>query len=184
MTDMTAKSDALNDSMLSNQVIWWCLDLALWHHMPSRVNGKSGFEAAIEPCRHWSGGKTGQADCANGWTALFIKVRGALLASLGLEEDDDMPLKLAQENPTLLKALVEAKSDAPPCLDASGIQKVRAFVRAHAESVVLALLPTQDASEPVWKSSFGCPTPSLRCCLVVLVTASARWRGTSQRSAH
>ena len=59
-----------------------------------------------------------------------------------------MPLKLAQENPTLLKALVEAKSDAPPCLDAAGIQKVRAFVRSYAEGLVLALLPTQDASEP------------------------------------
>jgi hypothetical protein len=59
-----------------------------------------------------------------------------------------MPLKLARENPTLLKALVEAKSDAPPCLDAAGIQKVRAFVRRHAEGVVLALLPTQAADEP------------------------------------
>ena len=128
---------------------WWCLDLAIWHHVPSRVQGQSGFEAAVNPCRHWTGdGKTGQADCANGWTALFIKVRGALLDKLGLEEDDDMPLKLAQENPTLLKALVEAKSDAPPCLDAAGIRKVRAFVRQHAEGVVLALLPTQAADEP------------------------------------
>mmetsp|Transcript_7166 Transcript_7166/g.22415 ORF Transcript_7166/g.22415 Transcript_7166/m.22415 type:complete len:213 (+) Transcript_7166:618-1256(+) len=169
MKDMTAKGEALNDSMLSQQLTWWCLDLALWHHVqssarinvpsyppnddhtqvPSRVQGQSGFEAAVNPCRHWTGdGKTGKADCANGWTALFIKVRGALLDKLGLAEDDDMPLKLAQENPTLLKALVEAKSDAPPCLDASGIQKVRAFVRRHAEGVVLALLPTQAADEP------------------------------------
>ena len=123
--------------------------------MPSRVQGQSGFEAAVNPCRHWTGdGKTGKSDCANGWTALFIKVRGALLDKLGLAEDDDMPLKLAQENPTLLKALVEAKSDAPPCLDAAGIQKVREFVRRHAEGVVLALLPTQDASEP---SGFDSP---------------------------
>ena len=149
MKDMTAKGEALNDSMLSQQLTWWCLDLALWHHVPSRVQGQSGFEAAVNPCRHWSGdGKTGKADCANGWTALFIKVRGALLDKLGLEEDNDMPLKLARENPTLLKALVEAKSDAPPCLDAAGIQKVLAFVRQHAEGVVLALLPTQGASEP------------------------------------
>ena len=107
--------------------------------VPSRVQGQSGFEAAVNPCRHWTGdGKTGKADCANGWTALFIKVRGALLDKLGLVEDDDMPLKLAQENPTLLKALVEAKSDAPPCLDAAGIQKVRAFVRVHAEGALRA----------------------------------------------
>ena len=117
--------------------------------VPSRVQGQSGFEAAVNPCRHWTGdGKTGKSDCANGWTALFIKVRGALLDKLGLVEDPDMPLKLAQENPTLLKALVEAKSDAPPCLDAAGIQKVRAFVRQRAEGVVLALLPTQAADEP------------------------------------
>ena len=149
MNDMTAKGEALNDSMLSQQLTWWCLDLALWHHVPSRVQGQSGFEAAVNPCRHWTGdGKNGQADCANGWTALFVKVRGALLESLGLEEDNDMPLKLARENHTLLKALVEAKSDAPPCLDAVGIQKVRTFVRQYAEGVVLALLPTQDASEP------------------------------------
>ncbi len=123
--------------------------------VPSRVQGQSGFEAAVNPCRHWTGdGKTGKADCANGWTALFIKVRGALLDKLGLEEDPDMPLKLAQENPMLLKALVEAKSDAPPCLDAAGIQKVRAFVRQHAEGVVLALLPTQAADEP---SGFDSP---------------------------
>ena len=56
--------------------------------VPSRVQGQSGFEAAVNPCRHWSGdGKTGKADCANGWTALFIKVRGALLDKLGLVED-------------------------------------------------------------------------------------------------
>ena len=176
MNEMNAKGEALNDSMLSQQLVWWCLDLAIWHHVrssarikrsvlptnaieatywltttqvPSRVQGRSGFEAAVNPCRHWTGdGKTGKSDCANGWTALFIKVRGALLDKLGLEEDDDMPLKLAQENPTLLKALVEAKSDAPPCLDAAGIQKVRAFVRQHAEGIVLALLPTQAADEP------------------------------------
>ena len=175
MKGMNAKGEALNDSMLSQQLVWWCLDLAIWHHVsssakikqfcpplrhrgdvcsmttqvPSRVQGQSGFEAAVNPCRHWTGdGKTGKADCANGWTALFVKVRGALLDKLGLEEDNDMPLKLAQENPTLLKALVEAKSDAPPCLDAAGIQKVRAFVRQHAEGVVLALLPTQAADEP------------------------------------
>ena len=100
--------------------------------VPSRVQGQGGAGrggrqplSALDRRR-----KTGKADCANGWTALFIKVRGALLDKLGLAEDDDMPLKLAQENPTLLKALVEAKSDAPPCLDAAGIQKVRAFVRA------------------------------------------------------
>ena len=128
MKDMTAKGEALNDAMLSQQLTWWCLDLALWHHVPSRVQGQSGFEAAVNPCRHWTGdGKTGKADCANGWTALFIKVRGALLDKLGLAEDDDMPLKLAQENPTLLKALVEAKSDAPPCLDAAGIQKAVSY---------------------------------------------------------
>ena len=86
--------------------------------VPSRVQGQSGFEAAVNPCRHWSGdGKTGKADCANGWTALFIKVRGALLDKLGLAEDDDMPLKLAQENPTLLKALVEAMKTKPKAVE-------------------------------------------------------------------
>ena len=78
MKDMTAKGEALNDSMLSQQLTWWCLDLAVWHHMPSRVQGQSGFEAAVNPCRHWTGdGKTGKADCANGWTA-----RGARLLGL------------------------------------------------------------------------------------------------------
>lgn len=149
MAEMTARGEALNDSMLSNQLTWWCLDLALWHHVPSRVNGADGFEAAIEPCRHWSGGKDPvNADTANGWTALFVKVRGALLASLDLAEDNDFPFKLAQENSTLLQALVEAKSDAPPCLDADGIKKVRAFVRSHVEGIILALLPTQAPDEP------------------------------------
>ena len=40
MKDMTAKGEALNDSMLSQQLVWWCLDLAIWHHVPSsaRIN--------------------------------------------------------------------------------------------------------------------------------------------------
>jgi hypothetical protein len=33
---MTAKGEALNDSMLSQQLTWWCLDLAIWHHVLSR----------------------------------------------------------------------------------------------------------------------------------------------------
>ena len=35
MKDMTAKGEALNDSMLSQQLTWWCLDLAIWHHVRS-----------------------------------------------------------------------------------------------------------------------------------------------------
>ena len=35
MKDMTAKGEALNDSMLSQQLTWWCLDLAIWHHVLS-----------------------------------------------------------------------------------------------------------------------------------------------------
>ena len=67
MKGMNAKGEALNDSMLSQQLVWWCLDLAIWHHVrsvlltnaieatycsmttqvPSRVQGQSGFEAAV-----------------------------------------------------------------------------------------------------------------------------------------
>ena len=35
MKDMTAKGEALNDAMLSQQLTWWCLDLAIWHHVQS-----------------------------------------------------------------------------------------------------------------------------------------------------
>ena len=40
MKDMTAKGEALGDSMLSQQLTWWCLDLAIWHHVPcsARIN--------------------------------------------------------------------------------------------------------------------------------------------------
>ena len=39
MKDMTAKGEALGDNLLSQQLTWWCLDLAIWHHVPSRVQG-------------------------------------------------------------------------------------------------------------------------------------------------
>ena len=35
MKDMTAKGEALDDAMLSQQLVWWCLDLAIWHHVRS-----------------------------------------------------------------------------------------------------------------------------------------------------
>ena len=41
MKDMTAKGEALNDSMLSQQLTWWCLDLAIWHHVPVQREDKT-----------------------------------------------------------------------------------------------------------------------------------------------
>ena len=54
MKDMTAKGEALNDSMLSQQLTWWCLDLAIWHHVPSsaRIKRSALPTNAIEATRH------------------------------------------------------------------------------------------------------------------------------------
>ena len=54
MKDMTAKGEALNDSMLSQQLVWWCLDLAIWHHVPSsaRIKHSALPTNAIEATRH------------------------------------------------------------------------------------------------------------------------------------
>ena len=41
MKDMTAKGEALNDAMLSQQLTWWCLDLAIWHHVRSSAENKT-----------------------------------------------------------------------------------------------------------------------------------------------
>ena len=54
MKDMTAKGEALNDSMLSQQLVWWCLDLAIWHHVPpsARIKRSAVPTNAIEATRH------------------------------------------------------------------------------------------------------------------------------------
>ena len=54
MKDMTAKGEALNDSMLSQQLTWWCLDLAIWHHASSsaRIKRSALPTNAIEATRH------------------------------------------------------------------------------------------------------------------------------------
>jgi len=51
MKEMNAKGEALNDSLLSNQLVWWCLDLAIWHHVPSSARIKQFRPPPCTPSR-------------------------------------------------------------------------------------------------------------------------------------
>ena len=120
----------------------WTMDLALRNHVPRRCGGDQGYESTLA-CIH----KAHDVDGTK-WLTAFLEIRSRLFEHLHLKADDTFPLRLHRQNRALVRALIQAKADAPPCVDDVGIAAVRAFVKEHAEPVILHLLPTSQADEP------------------------------------
>merc|ERR1740123_41395 len=103
-------ADGINHGIpLRGKVHEWCEDLALANHVPTRCNFEGGMSSErMKKNLPFPDGKA--------WLAVFLKVRAAVCAELGITLYRHLPIDLAKSEPLLAAALCQSRADCPPCV--------------------------------------------------------------------
>lgn len=122
---------ALDEQLADSPMIsFWCTDLCLKHHVPSRCN----FELVTDR----------SPPNGDAWLKVFLKFRAIVFSNLGITEDPLMPMSMARTLPLLAKALAQSKCDPPPCINRADIKTLRERLRSCINVAVMSLMPGQE----------------------------------------